>query len=198
MRRARSWPDSAAAPIPSACWRHVIGSHHEHWLAGYHIGLRAADHATPPLRSAAAARHAAGRPRACDRGDQRERRCGPNSWIARRPSLRRDRCTNCWRSSGSASRLPTMSAEVGQTTTVRRIRPVRSERWIQLCCTNAACTAIVTRATGRTWHSSRAEHGAVAGRIPKDRGRACVTRLAVAMVPRCAVLAGATMTGGAR
>jgi hypothetical protein len=26
--------------------RHVIGPHHEHWLAGYHAGLRAAEHAT--------------------------------------------------------------------------------------------------------------------------------------------------------
>jgi hypothetical protein len=29
-----------------ACRRHVIGPHHEHWLAGYHAGLRAAEHAT--------------------------------------------------------------------------------------------------------------------------------------------------------
>jgi hypothetical protein len=30
-----------------ACRGHVIGPHHEHWLAGYHAGLRAAEHATP-------------------------------------------------------------------------------------------------------------------------------------------------------
>lgn len=29
-----------------ACRRHVIGAHHEHWLRGYHAGLRAAEHAT--------------------------------------------------------------------------------------------------------------------------------------------------------
>jgi hypothetical protein len=29
-----------------ACRRHVTGPHHEHWLAGYHAGLRAAEHAT--------------------------------------------------------------------------------------------------------------------------------------------------------
>ncbi len=29
-----------------ACRRHVIGPHHEHWLAGYHAGLHAAEHAT--------------------------------------------------------------------------------------------------------------------------------------------------------
>jgi hypothetical protein len=26
--------------------RHLLGPHHEHWLAGYHAGLRAAEHAT--------------------------------------------------------------------------------------------------------------------------------------------------------